>query len=162
MPDRLIVAPFGPIDLDETGGAGNVGRLPTPWFDERPVPVSVRRLRAGDGPAVEAALRAFAGLNAIARDRAARLLLDRCHDALNDRGVRTPLEHEMSALNAPEAVWHYTRDPGVVVAALERPGRREITVHLTVECAWDQEHGASLAFQNGTDLIGVGGADDAL
>ena len=68
----------------------------------------------------------------------------------------------MSALDAPEAAWHYTRDPGVVVAALERFGRREIVIHLTVECAWDEEHGASLAFQNGTDLVGIGCADDAL
>ena len=162
MPNRLIVAPFGPIDLDETGGADGVGHLPTPWFAGRPVPVSVRRLRAGDGPAAEAALRAFAGLDATARDRATRFLLDRWDGALDDRGVRSPLEHEMSALTDPGGAWAFVHDPGGVVATLKRFDRREIVIHLTVECAWDEEHGAPLAFQNGTDLVGIGCADDAL
>lgn len=162
MPDHLILPPFGSIELDKAGAAADVGEMPTPWFGGRPVPVSLRRLRPGDGELAEAALRAFAALDLSTCVHAERLLLDRCHDVLDDRGADTPLEREMSALDDPEAVWRHARDPRLVVAGREHPDGRALDVCLTLECDWDAEHGASLTFLRGSKLIGVGGADDPL
>ena len=162
MPDRILLPPFGAIALDETGGAEGVGTFPTRWFGPRPVPVAVRGMRSGDGASAGAALAAFAALDATTCARAERLLLDRCHDVLDDRGITAPLERTMAALEDPSAVWAFVRDPALVIAARGVGNDRWIDVCLAFECDWDPEHGGAIVFRDGQTVAAVGSYDEAL
>lgn len=65
----------------------------------------------------------------------------------------------LEKLKNPEQVWEYLEPDDVMISEHAEDGDAQIYITATYKCAWEEEHGLKIVFENGKEIYNVGGVD---
>ncbi|MEM6303661.1 MAG: hypothetical protein AAF744_03015 [Pseudomonadota bacterium] len=128
-------------------------RIALPWFDG-----AEADLEEPETPQKAAALKAFLSLTAQDRLAASRHVYAYYRDYHAIVGGEDWLDAQMGVPAQPEDIWqHVTPQIIAVDSRPDMPGH--VYVVIEADCAWEEEHGLMLVWEDGTELIKVSGYD---
>lgn len=151
----------GPFEPDDDNIALVSPPLAVSFFDGLPLQVRLYppfdrgTLTGEEIRAVERALTALLAKDSEARHAVSPEVLAYCHTFLEKVGAADdgePLDLAMLAITDPKDIWRFVR-PRYILLALENT---PTTASFECDCDWEQEHGLSIEYRNGDELIRVG------
>lgn len=155
---------LGEVHPDPHGFA-TAAAISVPAFADRPLDVEMKGAQPDRAEAFEAALDAFLSaaprLKAEATHRVHENMLRYINAVYRDPGgpvppaeSADPVFERLLSLSNPEAIWSHVR-PQYLMLHFSK-GRGTVYVRLSCTCAWEEEHGLSLVWRDGTTLSFVG------